>query len=318
MFKKIIPIIIAVIVLLSVVGMFLYFHLNEEEVITTTDNNYDYHTIIYKGETYHYNTDVISVLLLGIDSKENVDGQSDHISLLIIDRENKDLKLLAIPRDTITEIDVYSEEGEYLGVTDNFLGLAYPNGNNAGKGAISALKATSKLLYNIPIIYYAVGNMNILPTLPEIVGNHDVVLPDDSLSYINEEWTKGYVYNVNKDTIETYLRARDVREDFTNKNRMLRQNLYLEWFFDNIKNVNEKDNSFLLDRISEILEDCDTNISLSEAETFYEIAIGSMRSDPFVYSLQGRYARGQFFDEFYPNEDELESLIIKLFYVKEF
>ena len=315
--KNITKIVIVIMVLLITVGLFFFVKSKNKDIDIIDDNTTDYHVVEYNGERYVYNTDLITILLMGIDSKENVDGQSDHMSLLIIDRKNKEYKLLAVPRETITEIEIYASDGLYLGLSDTFLGLAYPNGMNAGKGAVKAMEATSKLLCNIPIIYYAVANMNVLSQIPEIVGNVDIELEDDSLAFKNPEWVKGYVYNVNPDTIETFLRSRDTTRSYTNKERMGRQNLYLNWFFDSIKNINEKDSSFLLDKLSEILGNCDTNISIDEAEALYELVMESMRSDPFIYSIEGRYASGQFYDEFYPNEDELKSLIIKLFYVKE-
>lgn len=315
--KTINKVVIAIMALLIVAGLFLFINGNPEEVVIIDNDDNDYHTLEYNGETYYYNTDIISILLMGIDTKEGVYGQSDHMSLLIIDRRNKEIKLLAIPRETITEIEMYGDDGSYLGLSDNHLGLAYPNGYKAGKAGIVTMEATSKLLLNIPIIYYVATNMNVMPMLAEIVGDVDIELPDDSLAYRNPEWVKGYIFNVNKDTIEIYLRSRNIYDDFTNTNRMLRQNLYLNWFFDNINSINEEDESFLLAKLEEILENCETNLSWDEAETFYELAMDSMRSDPFAYSISGRYAIGQFYEDFYPNEDDLLSLIIKLFYVKE-
>lgn len=315
--KTINKIVIAIMALLIVAGLFLFIKGNPEEVVIIDNDDNDYHTLEYNGETYYYNTDIISILLMGIDTNEGVYGQSDHMSLLIIDRRSKEIKLLAIPRETITEIEMYGDDGSYLGLSDNHLGLAYPNGYKAGKAGIVTMEATSKLLLNIPIIYYVATNMNIMPMLAEIVGDVDIELPDDSLAYRNPDWVKGYIFNVNKDTIEIYLRSRNIYDDFTNKNRMLRQNLYLNWFFDNINSINEEDESFLLAKLEEILENCETNLSWDEAETFYELAMDSMRSDPFAYSISGRYAIGQFYEDFYPNEEDLLSLIIKLFYVKE-
>ncbi|MBQ3419637.1 MAG: LCP family protein [Erysipelotrichaceae bacterium] len=315
--KTINKVVIAIMALLIVAGLFLFINGNPEEVVIIDNDDNDYHTLEYNGETYYYNTDIISILLMGIDTNEGVYGQSDHMSLLIIDRRSKEIKLLAIPRETITEIEMYGDDGSYLGLSDNHLGLAYPNGYKAGKAGIVTMEATSKLLLNIPIIYYVATNMNVMPMLAEIVGDVDIELPDDSLAYRNPEWVKGYIFNVNKDTIEIYLRSRNIYDDFTNKNRMLRQNLYLNWFFDNINSINEEDESFLLAKLEEILENCETNLSWDEAETFYELAMDSMRSDPFAYSISGRYAIGQFYEDFYPNEEDLLSLIIKLFYVKE-
>ena len=174
--KTINKVVIAIMALLIVAGLFLFINGNPEEVVIIDNDDNDYHTLEYNGETYYYNTDIISILLMGIDTNEGVYGQSDHMSLLIIDRRSKEIKLLAIPRETITEIEMYGDDGSYLGLSDNHLGLAYPNGYKAGKAGIVTMEATSKLLLNIPIIYYVATNMNVMPMLAEIVGDVDIDL----------------------------------------------------------------------------------------------------------------------------------------------
>ena len=308
-------VLIIVLASLSIVGLFFFVIQKDNVPAINNDTADDYHTIEYKGETYYYNTDIVTILLMGIDSKDGMQGQNDHISLLMIDRKNKELKILSIPRETVTEVEIYNDNGEFLGISDTLLGLAYPNGVRAGKGALKTIEATQKILYNIPIVYYVVGNLNILPHLPEIVGDVDIILPDDSMAYLNPEWVEGYSFNVNSETIELFLRARDINDSFTNRTRTERQNLYLKWFFDNMNN--DIDSSILFNELIDIINDSETNISISEASALYDIALQSLSNEQFAYTIEGRYATGLYYEEFYPNREELLSLIIELFYIKE-
>lgn len=69
-------------------------------------------TIEYQGKTYKRNTYVKAILLMGIDRDTDLSeeqqagdgGQSDGIFLIAEDTARDTVKILAIPRDTMTEI----------------------------------------------------------------------------------------------------------------------------------------------------------------------------------------------------------------------
>ena len=73
-----------------------------------TQNDAD--TIEYQGSTYKYNDHLSNYLFMGIDTRENVDtyesqkdaGQADSIFLVSMDRATEQLKVLFIPRDSMT------------------------------------------------------------------------------------------------------------------------------------------------------------------------------------------------------------------------
>lgn len=91
------------------------------------------------------NKDPISVLLLGVDEREDDRGRSDTMVVLAINPEDASTKMVSIPRDTYTEI-------VGLGMKDK-INHAYAFG-----GIEMSLASTEKLL-DIPIDYVVQLNM---------------------------------------------------------------------------------------------------------------------------------------------------------------
>ena len=75
-------------------------------------DNEESDVITYNGKKYRYNTDLKTVLFLGVDKTQEAkvnstpgyNGQTDTIILYILDRNAKTAKRLAVSRDTMTEI----------------------------------------------------------------------------------------------------------------------------------------------------------------------------------------------------------------------
>lgn len=75
--------------------------------------------LIYRdGVKYRYNENLYTILCMGIDVRmltlvqkaETGQGtQSDANFLLVIDNENRKISIVAIPRDTMTDIDLYDD-----------------------------------------------------------------------------------------------------------------------------------------------------------------------------------------------------------------
>ena len=70
--------------------------------------------IRYEGNIYDYNDDILTFLVLGIDKMEEVTaaedsldgGQSDLLFLAVLNPHTKEISLIAINRDTITDVDM--------------------------------------------------------------------------------------------------------------------------------------------------------------------------------------------------------------------
>ena len=100
-----------------------------------TQNDAD--TIEYQGSTYKYNDHLSNYLFMGIDTRENVDtyesqkdaGQADSIFLVSMDRATEQLKVLFIPRDSMTKIEVFNPSGKSLGMTTDHINIQYAYGD---------------------------------------------------------------------------------------------------------------------------------------------------------------------------------------------
>lgn len=101
----------------------------------------DEDTLKYQGEKYKYNKDMINFLLLGVDTSGEVHaeenkgeaGQADTIILAALNNKKKTITLIPINRDTMTEISIYNEYGEFLGKQVEQIALAYAYGDGEKK-----------------------------------------------------------------------------------------------------------------------------------------------------------------------------------------
>ena len=134
--------------------------------------------IRYQGIHYRYNEDVLTFLFMGIDKMTEVQkaedgydgGQSDALFLLVLDPHRKKISVIGIPRDTMTEIQVYGREGEYIGTAPGQVTLQHGYGDGAELSCERSVKAVSHLFYNLPIHGYCAINMGAIPLINDAVG----------------------------------------------------------------------------------------------------------------------------------------------------
>ena len=131
-----------------------------------TQNDAD--TIEYQGSTYKYNDHLSNYLFMGIDTRENVDtyesqkdaGQADSIFLVSMDRATEQLKVLFIPRDSMTKIEVFNPSGKSLGMTTDHINIQYAYGDGKQKSCELMKTAVSNMLDGVPIpgiLFYEYG-----------------------------------------------------------------------------------------------------------------------------------------------------------------
>ena len=97
-------------------------------------------------------------------------GQADTIFLATLNPVNNRIKIIAISRDTMTEIPVFDAKGNYLGEEKSHLGLAYAYGDGKETSCQYMVDAVSQLFYGIPINGYAAFNMSAIAEINDAVG----------------------------------------------------------------------------------------------------------------------------------------------------
>ena len=314
--KKVI-LILCILILIAAIGVTLYFGLNRKvEVIQQQES--DYHTIVHNGEEYEYNSSITTILLLGIDSEEaSVQGQSDAIELLVIDRENKRMKVLSISRDTMSEIRLFDAEGNDLGWHEQHINLAYAYGSNPQSGCMYSMQAISRMLGGIPIVHYAALNMDMLPKVQNLVGPIQVIVPNDSTALINPEWTKGAAITIHNNNVESFLRSRDTGENYSNEDRMQRQKAYMEAFQVALKDQISNNFNKMVSEMFDVVQDATSNIGIQDIETFANMLLTyEFDSNTDMIELKGENVSGAYHDEFHLDKEALNQLVVDLFYKK--
>ena len=90
----------------------------------TIPGNRDADLIYHNGKAYRFNDEMITLLFMGIDQRsEKVEqilgisgesGQADTIFLVAVNPMNDKIKVIAVSRDTMTEIPIFDARGNYL------------------------------------------------------------------------------------------------------------------------------------------------------------------------------------------------------------
>ena len=150
--------------------------------------------ITYQGKEYQYNEHLSNFLFLGIDTREKAEtktgqadaGQADAVFLVAWDRVEGNVSLIAIPRDTLTDIEVFDQEGKSLGKSKDHISLAYAYGDGGTESCRLMEEAVSNLLYGVPLQGYCSISLDGISSLTEAIGGVDVVVPNDSLAEVEQ------------------------------------------------------------------------------------------------------------------------------------
>ena len=265
----------------------------------------------YQGKTYAYKEDVMTFLCMGIDksgeAKASEDlhrgGQADALFLAVMDPGEKKISVIGVNPDTMAELFVYDEEGNYLGREIGQIALQHAYGDGMEESCERTVEAVSNLFYGIPIHGYFAMNMDVIIPLNEAVGGVDVVIGEGD-EKVHLEGQEAY----------SFVRNRDMYAPHSAEQRLERQKQYLEAFALQAKKAVAQDLTLPAKLYAEILPYMVTDISASEAVYLATQAVSYTFGQDDLYSLQGEIRMGEQFEEFYPDETALYELILQVFY----
>lgn len=273
----------------------------------------------YKGIHYRYNKDTLTFLFLGIDKmsevkpvKDGIDGgQSDAIFLLVLNPHSKEASIIGIPRDTMTEIDVYGKSGSYIGTATAQLTLQHGYGDGAALSCERSKKAVSKLFYDLPIHGYCAINMGAIPLINDAVGGVEVTALED---VVNTGIKKGETIHLKGKDAYYYLHNRDIKVAESAAGRLERQKQYLTVYADTAISAMKEDVTLPVTLYNTISKYMVTDISVDEVSYLATQATTYRFDSDSFYTLQGEIKTDEQFEEFYVDETALYELILEVFY----
>ena len=279
--------------------------------------------IWYNGKAYQYNKDLITILVMGIDQNseeiEQVEGvsgesgQADSIFLLVLDEHKKRVKVIGMSRDIMTEIKTFDYKGNYVGDSENHLGLAYAFGDGKETSCQYMVDAVSKLFYGIPINSYVALNMEAVEQLNDSVGGVTVTVPDE-LAKFNPSFTAGSTVTLKGEQALSFIRSRDTETDFSNNLRMARQKTYLVGFVQAAIAKTKADLGLPARLYKELSKKMVTDIDLNDAVYLATKGLSVGFDDEDILVVPGEAKKGTVYDEMYVDEQALYELILDTFY----
>ncbi len=279
--------------------------------------------IQYDDVIYSYNQEIMTFLLMGIDKDDEMTevpegtdgGQADAMFLLVINPLDRSLQMISINRNTMTDVDIYDQDGRLTDTVKAPLAVQHGFGNGVEQSCEYQVDAVRKLFYNIPLHGYCAINMTTVVTLTDLIGGVEVVaLEDVTLGESGRTVKMGDTVLLNGSDAYYYVQKRDITVAGSSDARLLRQQQFLDQFMTAVKEAFKKDVSLPLKLYEAVKEQIVTDVTVEEIVFLasdagrYDFRSGQFRS------LQGETIQGEQFEEFYVDEDALYHMIIEVFY----
>lgn len=294
-----------------------------EEETTAGNNTITWQSgwVMHNNTIYQYNEDILTFLVMGIDSKTEVQaasdsvhgGQADALLLVVMNEDDKTIKLVNINRNTMTDIEVYNYLGQFVTTTKAQLAIQHGYGDGMELSCERTVKAVSNLFYGIPIHGYCAVNYVAIPTINDLAGGVTVTLLDD-FTFFDKSMVKGTTMKLSGKQAFRYVQYRDTKVFNSVAIRMERIKQYLMALINALKNKMKSDITIPAKLYEAISPYMVTNISLDEIIYLASEALSYEIDIDNFYSLEGETRQGDLYEEFYADEDYLYDLIIDLFY----
>ncbi len=296
-----------------------------------SSNNLKEDQILYNGQVYELNKDIVSLLIMGIDSEDvkkvggqswsadegsaYAGGQADTLFLAIINPHIKKVSFFAINRNAMADVDVWDESGNYEGVMIKQIALQHGYGDGKEESCERQVKAVSRMMHDIPINSYAAISMDGVPVLNDAIGGVQVTVLDDIIyPEYNMDLHEGDVVNLKGKTAYWYVRLRNENVFNSNELRLNRQKQYLKGFVNKAKSAATADIRVAIDLYQTMSEYMTSDIDLNSFTYMATEYINYEFDLDNIYSLQGETIQGNKFEEFYVDDDSLQKQIVELFY----
>ena len=271
--------------------------------------------VSYNGKNYIYNENITTILFMGVD-KNNIDktykngknGQADAIYAVTIDTQTGETTVISISRDTMTDIKIYSGEGNYIRTEKRQLCLAYAYGDGKEMSCESTIWSLSNVLCGVPINTYMAIDLNAVRVLNDAVGGVKVPAYNSSMTK-----KTGKMITLRGNAVYNYIRSRNINKTDSNAHRMTRQIDYLKAFSAKAIEQTKNNISTPVDLYNKVNKYSVSTLSVDKITFLTSVFLNGNMHIEFKniegkISVEGNYAA------FYPDNQKLYELVLDVFY----
>ena len=285
-----------------------------DDSLTPTTDTFD-GSVTYNGIKYEVNRSLDKVLFLGIDtsdlSREGIGidegGRSDTIILFVIDNDNETITPLEINRDTMVEVDIYDNDGNYLSHGQKQIAMQYAYGDSSQKACRLTKEKVSDLLGRTRINSVISLTMEGIEPIVDSIGGVDIKLVSDETD-LDPTYTEGTVIHLDGAAAKAFVHDRDVETRGSNISRMSRQTQFMIALFQTIKSKG--------DSVIETMENAAGDYLYEDIDADSVKHLSQYEYSEEMLTLPGENKTGNIHDEFYVDDMKLTEMILKLFYTE--
>jgi LCP family protein required for cell wall assembly len=307
-----------VLILLIAVGLVLL-HRWEDNRGKFPEHEVEGTTIEYQGKKYALSENVETFLVLGLDKFEgegmtdsyNNDKQADFLMLFVFDNDTKKCTAIQINRDTMVAVNVLGVAGNKVDTLTRQIALAHTYGNGRDVSCRNTADSVSSLLKGVKVNHYLSVMMDAVPIFNDLVGGVEVVVLHD-FTGIDDTLVKGETVTLMGEQALRYVRTRNGLEDSTNSTRMERQQQYINALYQATQKCIADNDEFIVDASLTMSDYTVSDRSVTQLQALAE----KFNQYEFlgIQGIAGESQMGEEYIEFYPDENALMELVVRLFY----
>lgn len=333
--KKIALIILCVFLGIAVVAASTYgilynlgksrFHKGDKNISIPSGNKdiqIDEDIVTYNGKKYSLNENIVTILCSGIDKSSINDnkgfgenGQADCIFVAAIDTKLKKTTVIPIPRETMTDVDIYSAGGEFSGTKKEQVCLSYAYGNTPDSSSKNVIRSVSRILYGINISSHVTVDLSGIGVITSKIGGVPLTAIED-INSGSVKIKKGEKVNLKGKSAIAYVQSRETDAQASTR-RLLRQKQFLTALVSKAGNDIVSDFTKLADYYNAMKPYTSSDITLSQLTYLASNCLTMNLGNAIEYkTIDGEINMGEKWVEFTPSESSVLEIIFSTFYTE--
>lgn len=273
-------------------------------------------TVYYNGKKYQFNENITSIACLGIDKeylgtyadKIGTAGQSDTNMVMAIDTKTGKVTVISIPRDIMVDIGVYDVNGNYVGVKNQQLCLAYAYGDGKHTSCENTVASIQRILFGIPMQSYVSLDMDGIGPINDAVGGVTVTSTETIADFY-----KGKSVTLYGNRAIDFVRARGDDTEASIR-RMERQMAYISAFGSAAVNATKRDLGTVTRLYNTTSKYACTNIDLNSVTYLATTLLSNGVTELETVSIPGEMKQGERYAEFYMDKRATYELILSVYF----
>lgn len=292
------------------------------EVTTYVPQKQEVPTMTSGDKKLQIKEDMDVILVMGVDDRERVtdsdtyvnSSQADVLYVFAIDHKNKTYQALQINRDTMTNVQTYTVDGEKFTKNQKQICLAHSYGKTERERCLNQVDAVSGLIFDIPIAHYISLDMGAISILNDQIGGVTVTIPA-GMESVDPAFVEGAKVKLQGKQTELFVRSRSGLENDTNIFRMERQEIFLKAWKEQAKSKMSTDSNLALNMLLALSNYMYSDMSVNRLSDLSNKL--KDYKDLGTVTTTGESIEegdGHVFREFHVDMDDLKRKIMELFY----